>query len=209
MGDLPYAIFLPWVFFAVVARHDGEGVVWGAVAALIAAITLLVTTRHPSGDARNTLAGGAIAWFIGLGLIGLVVDEGAWMSRNARTLSALGFVVISLISIAYRPATEYYSRAHVLPRLWHTHGFARLNYQLTLLWAVVFLGIAASHYTATTLRIDEAYTVFNWVVPISLCALGAHFAKTYWFDFQDELELEEDPLRTLGMDYSDDWDHGL
>src|SRR5690349_5638746 len=115
MGDVPYAIFLPWIFFAVVARYDGEGIVWGAVAALIAAITLLVTSRHPSGDARNTLAAGAIVWFVGLGITGLIVDDGAWISRNARTISALGFVIIALVSIANRPATEYYSRAHVLP----------------------------------------------------------------------------------------------
>ena len=111
MGDQPYAMLLPWIFFAVVARHNGEGIVWGAIAALIAASTLLVTTRRPVGNARNTIAIGAIIWFSALGIAGLVWDHGGWLSHDSRVVSALGFVVIAFVSLAYRPATEYYSRA--------------------------------------------------------------------------------------------------
>src|SRR3954468_22792800 len=113
MGDQPYAMLLPWIFFAVVARHNGEGIVWGAIAALIAALTLLSTSRKSVGSARNSIALGAIAWFTMLGAAGLVWDNGGLLTDHSRTLSALGFVVIAFVSLAYRPAMEYYSRAYV------------------------------------------------------------------------------------------------
>lgn len=206
MGDQPYAMLLPWIFFAVVARHSGEGIVWGAAAALIAAVTLLVTSRRPVGSVRNSVALGAIGWFTVLGVAGLAWDDGGAFSRYSRVVSALGFVVIAFISLAYRPATEYYSRAYVRPRLWNTHGFLRLNFQLTLLWGTIFVGIAASHFFAALLRVDQAYTVFNWVVPICLCAIGAYASRSAWYNWNDEVELEEDPMLALGFD---DWETGL
>ena len=209
MGDQPYAMLLPWILFAVVARYDGEGVAWGAAAALIAAVTLLVTSRRPVGNIRNTIAIGAIAWFSALGIAGVLWDDGGAFWRHSRVVSALGFVVIAFGSLAYRPATEYYSRAYVRSRLWNAHGFLRLNYQLTLMWGAIFVCIAGAHFAAASLRIEQAYTVFNWVIPISLCVIGAHFGRTFWFDWTDELELEEDPLHALGLDYSDDWDTSL
>jgi hypothetical protein len=209
MGDQPYAMLLPWIFFAVVARHNGEGILWGAIAALIAAVTLLSTSRKPVGSARNTIALGAIAWFTVLGVAGIMWDSGGLVSRHSRALSALGFAVIAFVSLAYRPAMEYYSRAFVRPRLWESHGFLRLNYQLTLLWGVLFVGIAASHSIAAVLRIDQAYTVFNWVVPICLCAIGANAGRKAWYAWNDEHELEQDPLHALGLDYTDEWDTGL
>lgn len=209
MGDQPYAMLLPWIFFAVVARDSGEGIAWGAIAALIAAVTLLITSRRPVGNVRNTIALGAIGWFTLLGVAGLAWDDGGLLTDYSRTVSALGFAVIAFASLAYRPATEYYARAYVRPRLWSSHGFLRLNYQLTLLWAAIFVGIAASHTTAEVLRIDEVFTVFNWVVPISLCAIGAYAGRSFWYNWTDELELEDDPLHALGLDYSDDWDTSL
>jgi hypothetical protein len=209
MGDKPYAMLLPWILFAVVARHSGDGVAWGSIAAVVAAVTLLITSRRPVGNIHNTLAIGAIVWFAGLGIAGLVWDDGGAFWRYSRFMAALGFVIIAFGSLAYRPMTEYYSRAYARPRLWHSHGFLRLNYQLTLLWGAIFVGIAGAHFAAATVRIDQAYTVLNWVVPISLCAIGAHFGGTFWFDWTDELELEEDPLHALGLDYSDDWDTSL
>src|SRR4051794_9353329 len=101
MADQPYAMLLPWIFFAVVARHNGEGVTWGAIAALVAALTLLSTSRHAVGTARNSLLLGAIAWFTVLGLAGLVWDNGGLLSHHSRVLSALGFVVICFASLAY------------------------------------------------------------------------------------------------------------
>jgi hypothetical protein len=206
MGDQPYAMLLPWILFAVVARHSGEGITWGAIAALIAAIALLVTSRPEVGNHRNTVALGAIGWFTALGFAGLLWDHGGVLTRYSRAVSAVGFVLIAVISLAYRPATEYYARAYVRPRLWSSHGFLRLNYQLTLLWAAIFAGIVASHCFAAVLRIDQAYTVFNWVVPISLCAIGAHVARSSWYDWTDELELEDDTLHALGLDFTEDWD---
>jgi hypothetical protein len=77
------------------------------------------------------------------------------------------------------------------------------------MWAAVFVAIAGAHFAAAALDIDQAYTVFNWIVPISLCVIGAHLGRTFWFNWTDELELEEDPLHAFGLDYSDDWDTSL
>ena len=50
--------------------------------------------------------------------------------------------------------------------------FNRANVELTLMWAVVFVAIAASEITAGALETRLGATIFNWIVPVGLVLLG-------------------------------------
>ena len=189
MGDELYTIPLPWIVFAVIARSARHGVEWASVAAIVTAGTLLLTRRRLS-TTRNTLMIAAIGWFAGLGIIGLMYDTPAsWIARNGRTASALGFVVIAFASLAFTPIAVSYTRPLVKPSRWRSPTFEHVNVQLTLLWAVTFLGVAISHACAVWLApangTGGANTTFNWVVPIAMAAIAAHWSRRWFDDFLD------------------------
>jgi len=189
MGDEPYTIPLPWVVFAVIARSATHGVVWASVAAVITAATLLATRRGVSG-VPNTLMAGAVAWFAGLGLLGVINNSPtSWLAHNGRAVSAFGFVVIALVSLVFTPAAASYTRMLVKPSRWKSPRFESLNIHLTLLWALAFLGIATSHLAATWLSKGSttggALTTFNWIVPVALGVIAAHWSRRWWDEFVD------------------------
>ncbi len=196
MGDELYTIPLPWIVFAVIARSATHGVEWASVAAIITAATLLLTRRRLS-TTRNTLMIGAIGWFAGLGVLGLIYDSPTtWIARNGRTASALGFVVIAFVSLAFTPIAVSYTRLLVKPSQWRSPGFEHVNVQLTLLWAVTFLGVAISHLCAVWLGpatgTGGANTTFNWVVPIAMAAIAIHWSRRW---FEDFLDADEDRVK--------------
>jgi hypothetical protein len=200
MGDELYTIPLPWIVFAVIARSATHGVVWASVAAIVTAGTLLVTRRRLS-TTRNTLMIAAIGWFAGLGIIGLLHDgPTTWIARNGRTASALGFVVIALASLAFTPIAASYTRPLVKPSRWRSPRFEHVNVQLTLLWGVTFLGVAISHLCAVWLGNSSgtggANTTFNWVVPIAMAAIAAHWSRRWFDDFLDS-DTEHAPNESL------------
>ena len=47
----------------------------------------------------------------------------------------------------------------------------------------------------------EAFTVFNWVVPIAFAAIAAHRSRICWDDFNDDDEYEPDPIHDLALDW--------
>ena len=77
-----------------------------------------------------------------------------------------------------------------------------MNVQITLIWAATFTAIALSHFVATAFRTPEAFTVFNWVVPIALAAIAAHRSRMCWDDFNDDEMFEPDPMRDLAIDWA-------
>ncbi len=204
MGDELYTIPLPWIVFAVIARSATHGVEWASLAAMITAATLLVTRQRMSST-RNTLMIAAIGWFAGLGIIGLIY-EGAttWIARNGRTASALGFVVIAFVSLAFTPIAASYTRPLVKPSRWRSPRFEHLNVQLTLLWAVTFLGVAISHSVAIWLSPNTgtggANTTFNWVVPIAMAAIAAHWSRR-WFDDFFDADTDQAPHESLWAEF--------
>src|SRR3954466_15648523 len=100
MGDEPYAAFLPWIVYAVVARGQGQGVTWAAISAVVTAATILATQRHNDIGVKNVLAIGALVWFGALAVAGFIAPETGWLSHNSKAISAIGFTVIAILSLA-------------------------------------------------------------------------------------------------------------
>ncbi len=202
MGDEPYAALLPWVVFAVIDRARGGGPLWAALGALITAIALLATGSRTESRWRNIVVLGAIGWFGALAIAGAVHgSDTGFLARYGRTLSAAGFAVIAFGSLAFTPAVEHYTRPHVRSSRWDDPAFHRVNVLITLIWAATFTLVAVAHLVAASIGTTEAFTVFNWVVPLALAAVAAHRTRVSWDDFNDDDMYEPDPIHDLALDW--------
>ena len=203
MGDEPYAALLPWIVFAVVDRARGGSPMWAGIGALITALTLLLTSSRDRRRFGNIIVLGGVVWFAGLAVAGaLHGSDTGFIADNGRALSAAGFALIAFGSLAFTPALEYYTRPHVRSSSWDDPAFNRVNVQITLIWAATFTAIALSHFVAFAFRTPEAFTVFNWVLPIALAAVAAHRSRICWDDFNDDEMFEPDPMRDLAIDWA-------
>jgi hypothetical protein len=66
------------------------------------------------------------------------------------------------------PFTEQYARESVPRAFWSSPRFKKVNRDLTLLWAFVFLAMVPSHIVAGIIDTRRGNTIFNWVIPIAL-----------------------------------------
>jgi hypothetical protein len=202
MGDEPYAALLPWAVFAVVDRAHGGGPLWAAIAALITATTLLLTRSRGERTTPNVIVLGAICWFGALAVTGaLHRSDTGFLAHDGRALSAAAFALIAFGSLARTPAVEHYTRPHVRSRRWGDPAFRRVNVLITVIWGATFTGISLAHFVGASMGTPEAFTVFNWVIPIALAAIAAHRSRICWDDFNDDDMFEPDPMRDLALDW--------
>ncbi len=201
MGDEPYAALLPWAAFTIVDRAGGDPF-WAGIGAFVTAVALLAMSTRGERRSRNTLLLGALVWFAGLALAGALdrTDAGA-LAHYGRAVSAAGFAVIAFGSLLFTPAVEYYTRPHIRAGRREDPAFRRVNVLLTSIWAVTFTGIALSHVVAASMNTPEAFTVFNWIVPLALATVAAHRTRISWDDFNDDDTFEADPMHDLALDW--------
>ena len=201
MGDEPFAVFLPWIVFAVVDRWNGQGVTWGAIGALITVAALAVTSTRDY-QSPNTILRGAAVWFALLAIAGLFYDTPAsWLGHHGRAVADAGFAVIAFGSLAFTPIAEHYTKLKMRPRLWKAPGFRRLNTLITMIWGTLFALVACSYLVATWVDSHPGYTVFAWVVPIAMGAVALHRTRIACEDFVDESgsHLDGDALLHLAL----------
>jgi hypothetical protein len=138
LAAIPILGFIPWIVFWVVAdsRSTWE---FGAIAALIAALILLVPTIEGHNVKMLDLA--TVAFFAGVAIAGIVVGphDGDWLDRWSNTLSSGVLGGLVLASLLFLPFTEQYARESTPPEIWHTTRFRRTNQILTLVWGGVFV----------------------------------------------------------------------
>jgi hypothetical protein len=145
---------------------------------------------------------GAVVWFSGIAVAGLVNRENTgFLAHDGRAISAAGFALIAFCSLIFHPVSEFYTRPHVRTGLWDDRAFHRVNVLITLIWAATFTAIAMAHFIGVSMNTPEAFTVFNWVIPIALAAIAAHRTRISWDDFNDDDAYEPDPMRDLEIDW--------
>ena len=205
MGDEPYGAMLPWIVFTVVARTHGDGVTWASVAAIATALALLLTTRRHGSGVRNFFMIYVIVAFGVVGIAGSIFnDPNGWLAQNARAIGAGIYAAIFLVSLAFTPAVEYYTRLNVRAALWTDRRFTNVNTALSLVWFAAFGAIAGSMTLGPMIGTAPAYTTFNWVIPIAILAVAVHWTRVCWDNFlEDDTDerLTRDPLFDLAVDW--------
>ena len=81
--------------------------------------------------------------------------------------------LIAFCSLLLTPFTEQYAREQVPHQFWSSPQFRHVNRRLTLMWALVFTAVAASHVIAGAAGTRPANILFNWVVPIIVIVWAA------------------------------------
>jgi hypothetical protein len=187
MSGRTYLGFLPWIVFAVIGRGSLEGVAWGGIAALAtAAVIVGVSARDRTVKELEIFS---MALFVALAVAGAMNqhDPQGFLQRYHNALAVGALACFAVASLAFQPFTEQYAREIVQRKYWNTSRFNRANVELTLMWAAVFLVIAASQLTAGAIETRLGSTIFNWVLPVGLVVLGVRQASLRWSDqFDDE-----------------------
>jgi hypothetical protein len=161
-----YIAFVPWLLFGVISRADTLEA--ATIVALLAGIAIAVPglrSGHP-----KVLELGAVVAFAGFTVVALIADPSvtAWLERYARAISASLLALIAFGSLALTPFTEQYARESVQKQFWSSPRFKRVNRDLTLMWALVFLAMVPSHIVAGIVDTRRGNTIFNWVIPVAL-----------------------------------------
>jgi hypothetical protein len=175
-AESPFAGFVPWIIFWVVA---GSPSTWeyGAIGAAVAAIML---AGPWAGIGRlKMLDVLTIVFFVAVAIMGAVAgaNDRDWMDRYSTVISSGALGLLALVSLAFVPFTEQYARESTPPEVWRLPGFRKVNRVLTLVWALAFIATAVLGYIAVIAPGTSDWT--NWILPIALI-VGA-FKFTNWY----------------------------
>jgi hypothetical protein len=172
----PFAGFVPWIIFWVVAQSPSTWE-YGAIGAALAAI-LLATPDIGRGRIKM-LDVATIIFFVALAIIGAVVEpvDRDWMDQYSGVISSGVLGLLALGSLAFVPFTEQYARESTPPEVWKLPAFRRINRVLTLVWALAFLATAVLAYIAIIAPSTSDWT--NWILPIVLIVGAFKFTGSY------------------------------
>ncbi len=143
MGVMGYLRgFIPWIAFAAISSVGWQ---WGALAALVIGVWLLVKDRR-SGVAADALIleTSTVAYFAALTAFAFAVPH----SPVRTYVGALSFGWLAATAWATlavrRPFTLGIARRNTPREFWHTPQFLRVNTVITMAWATSFTLTAAA-----------------------------------------------------------------
>jgi uncharacterized membrane protein len=175
-AESPFAGFVPWIIFWVVANSPSTWE-YGALGAALAAIILAL----PSAGRRRlkVLDVATIVFFLAMAVIGAVVgaEDRDWLDRWSMVLSSGALGLIALGSLAFVPFTEQYAREQTPRELWRSPVFRRINRVLTLVWGLTFIATAALGCIAVVAPGTSDWT--NWILPVVLIVGAFKFTARY------------------------------
>jgi uncharacterized membrane protein len=172
----PFAGFVPWIIFWVVANSPSTWE-YGAIGAALAGIILaLPWTTHRSVKILDVAT---IVFFVALAVIGAVAgaEDRDWLDRYSMVISSGALGLLALGSLAFVPFTEQYVREQTPPEVWGNPEFRRINRVLTLVWALTFIATAVLGCIAVIAPGTSDWT--NWMLPIVLIVGAFKFTTRY------------------------------
>jgi hypothetical protein len=159
--------FIPWIAFAAISAVGWQ---WGALAALVIGVWLLVDSRR-SGVATDALIleASTVAYFAALTAFAFAVPDspvkayGGALSFGWLAATAWGTLAVR------RPFTLGIARRSTPQEFWHTPQFLRVNTVITTAWATSFAltgaAIAACDAAHTGALATTSCQVVGFVVP--------------------------------------------
>ncbi|MEU9118694.1 hypothetical protein AB0C96_02325 [Streptomyces sp. NPDC048506] len=166
--------FVPWLVFAGVSSVGWQ---WGALAALVVSIGLLVSDRAAglSVDYR-LLEYGTIVFFAAMSALAFArPDSGLKLYGSALSMGWLA--LIAWVSIAVqRPFTMGIARRMAPPEVWNTPLFRRINVVLTAAWALSFTLTAIAQAVVSAYALSVTYSI---LIQIAGFVLPVRFTSSY------------------------------
>jgi hypothetical protein len=192
MSPRLYLALVPWIVFALIGPDSlGAGVAWGAIAALATALVIVAISLRTRSVKDLEIFG--VGLFATLAVWGASDPAGA-LQRFHSAIAVGALALFAVASLGFQPFTEPYAREIVQRKYWTTSRFNRTNVELTLMWAVVFAGVAASQAAGGAINTTLASTIFGWLVPAVIVVAGVTQAATRWNDQFDGESMGLDAL---------------
>lgn len=166
--------FAPFLTFTLLGRVVGpSGVGWVALACAALAVVLILVRR---GRGISLVTAASAVVFAALAAVALLGGETAqrFVGYYGGGICGLCLGAVMLNSVLTVPFTESFARTLVPKEEWLTPGFRSVNRRLSIIWAVVVLGIGVSRLvdgalaaSATPVPLALAL-VIQWGVPVLL-----------------------------------------
>ncbi|MFT4201715.1 hypothetical protein [Gordonia sp. (in: high G+C Gram-positive bacteria)] len=164
--------FIPWIVYAVIAGVNDTSWKWGAVAAVVVGVALILDNRRRgvAPDAQ-ILEISAVVFFVVVAVIGFVVRSSdfheydsvfafAWLASTAWASLGLG-----------KPFTEGIAKQEVPREYWGTEKFKRVNQVITTAWALAFTITAVALWVVYDRNLgdtaDAIVQAVGFIIPIS------------------------------------------
>jgi hypothetical protein len=177
--DSPFTGLSPWI---VMSLLNGPGRFELSVGIAFGLSALLLVLSVVRGGSPKLLEFADITFFAALGVVGLVVSEGAieWLERWAGEISNIALVVIASGSMAIRrPFTLQYAREEVDRSLWDNTAFIHTNYVITAFWSAAFLVMAISGFIGDAVLEDSNNLWTGWIFQTGALIVAVQFTRWY------------------------------
>lgn len=186
----PITGFLPWIVLAVI---EGPGRIALACAVALSLSVLFLVIEKVRGSSPKALSFVDVAAF-GAFLIGsLVASPGTttwletWFGEIANIVLVL-FVGISLL--VRQPFTLQYAKEQTPEEYWDSPTFLRVNYVITGVWGLAFLGAAVAGWYGDAVLHSNNNLWTGWVLQIFASLIAVAF--TDWYpDYATATSLQE------------------
>lgn len=175
----PITGFLPWIVLAVI---EGPGRIALACAVALAMSALFLILEKVRGSSPKALSFVDVAAF-GAFLIGsLVASPGTtnwletWFGEIANIVLVL-FVAVSLL--IRQPFTLQYAKEETPEEYWDSPVFLRVNYVITGVWGLAFLGAAIAGWYGDAVLHSDNNLWTGWVLQIFASLIAVAFTEWY------------------------------
>ncbi|KIZ19323.1 hypothetical protein [Streptomyces natalensis] len=166
--------FIPWLVFAGVGSFGWQ---WGALAALVVSVALLLADRAGGLSLEfRLLEYGTIVFFVALAALAFARPHSG-LHQYGSTLSMGWLALIAWASIAVRrPFTMAIARRMAPPEVWHTPLFRHINVVITAVWALSFTLSTAAHAVVSAQHLGLLASI---PIQIAGFVLPARFTASY------------------------------
>jgi hypothetical protein len=129
--------FLPWIVYAVIPSGSWQ---WGALAAFVVAVGLIVMQRRAGGPADAVIIEtGSAVFFAALAVVAFANPHSGLHPYSAALANGM-LAIVALISLAVRkPFTLGIAKQSTPREYWDQPAFLRVNMIITSVWAASFV----------------------------------------------------------------------
>ncbi|MDI9913756.1 hypothetical protein [Rhodococcus sp. IEGM 1379] len=175
----PLAGLAPWILLSLVS---GPGRFEASAAAALGLTLLIVAASHRRGSTLKLLGMFDILYFGILAAIGLFAsaDTIRWFELWGGEMTNIALVVFAFGSMLLRnPFTLQYAKESAPPETWTTPLFLRINYTITLVWALSFTWSAIVGLYGDAVLGNSGNFWTGWILQLGGMIFAVSFTEWY------------------------------
>lgn len=191
----PLTGFAPWIVLAVI---EGPGKIALACAVALAMAVAVLVLEKVRGSSPKALSFVDVIAFGSFLVASLVVSPGStdWLEKWFGEIANIVLVLFVLGSLVLRqPFTLQYAKEETPEEYWDTPTFLKVNYTITAVWGLAFLGAAIAGWYGDAVLDNNNNLWTGWVLQIFASMIAVAF--TAWYpDYATAKSLQEAGLPT-------------